>query len=419
MIVSRLLYSRSFASDYRWVLIPPVESTDDQEDITRLLGQLNDDYDLYDRSKGVSTDRDPVLLFCRNVGDYGVLCRCGPTRYEDALGRRIFALSGLLVTHDKKKEFAAALPYLVALGDECLDVPIDLGAADADRIKNSVRSDSIGLDQLRDQLPATAQKWLRLPHVRGMTTHELRSDGDGVKCLLRLLGSPLVPWMDFAFATPARLARKMGTFDVVVGDVGLSVSAVGHVRASPVEAPSGAGPGPRRREGSVARAGKTVGHGGTEGSGENRSGRKRLSPKPPFDSSGESSPITRKAVKRQGRHKEPVLPDDFDRSSRVLASDDDGTVRIRAVTDSTYLDRVLHRVYWRFEAYETTGYVAAESERFRLSLNLERDHAAQKEALDGLLQDLYGRGYVRVADSESDWSECVLRRRRRGKAVSD
>ena len=91
--------------------------------------------------------------------------------------------------------------------------------------------------------------------------------------------------------------------------------------------------------------------------------------------------------------------------------EDDETLRIRAVTDSSYLDKLLHRAYFRFEAYGTGGYVAGQSERFLLSRDLERDHLAQKDALNALLEEMADRGYARLDESENDWSEFVLRPR--------
>ena len=407
MILNRLLYSRSFSKDYRWVLAPAVQSPEDQQGITELLGQLNDEYDLYDRSKGLTPDGEGTLLFGKSVGGYGVLCRCGPTRYEDALGRRIFALSGLLARHEEKKEFAAALPYLVALGGECLDVPVDLGEAAADQIRNEVATEPVVLDELRAKLPPTAQEWLRMPHVQGGVSQKLRSDDDGLKYLLRLLGSPLVPWMDFAFAAPAQLARKMGTFDVVAGDAGLSVSGVGNASGDPVPTrrPAVGGsrdagrPGgqetkrPRRKE-------KTDSRRVRAGNGPAQSARGR-------GSGEESPPGTTSRSSRQRRPVTPILPDDFDKAP---GADDDEAVRIRAATDSSFLDKVLDRVYFRFEAYEMGGYVAGQSDRFLLSRNLKRDHVAQKSALDGLLEELRERGYERQEDSENDWSKFILRR---------
>ena len=83
------------------------------------------------------------------------------------------------------------------------------------------------------------------------------------------------------------------------------------------------------------------------------------------------------------------------------------------MTDSSYLDRLLRRVYFHYEAFGTRGYIAGKSERFLLSRSVERDHLAQKEALNALLEDLYDRGYVRLDDNENDWSDYVLRPEKR------
>ena len=144
-------------------MAPAAQSSGEQENIRDLLGQLNEEYDLYDRSKGLNADSEGTLLFGKSVCGFGVLCRCGPTKYEDALGRRIFALSGLLARHEEKKEFAAALPYLVALGEECLAVPVDLGEAATDQIKNRAATQAVVLDDLRAKAPATTREWLRMP----------------------------------------------------------------------------------------------------------------------------------------------------------------------------------------------------------------------------------------------------------------
>jgi hypothetical protein len=406
MILNRLLYSRSFSKDYRWILVPAEQSPEDQDGITELLRQLNDEYDLYDRSKGLTPDGEGTLLFGKSVGAYGVLCRCGPTRHEDALGRRIFALNGLLARQEEKKEFAAALPYLVALGDECLDVSVELGAPETDQIKNEIATESVVLDELRAKLPATAQEWLRMPHMQWKKPQGLRSGDDGLHYLLRVLGSPLIPWIDFAFAAPAQLARRMGTFDVVAGDIGLSVGAVGTLPSGPVKARGHAGgsssvqsagseakTAPRRKEKADSRRVRSA-----KDSARSKSGIRLGNDSPP------------RTTGRSGRPRRPVtpiLPDDFDKEP---SADDDEALRIRGVTDSSYIDKVLDRVYFRFEAYETGGYVAGQSERFLLSRNLKRDHVAQKNALDGLLEELGGRGYERPDDGKNDWSEFVLRR---------
>lgn len=406
MLLNRLLYSRSFSKDYRWILVPDGQSPEARDDITELLRQLNEEYDVYDRSKGLDPDGEGTLLFGKSVGQFGVLCRCGPTKYEDSLGRRIFALTGLLARHEEKKEFAAALPYLVALGGESLEVPVDLGEAVADQIRNEVATERVALEELRAKLPATAREWLSMPHVQWKASQDLRSADDGLQYLLRLLGSPLIPWMDFAFAAPAQLARKIGTFDVVVGDVGLAVRGVGEGDRKPeklrVHAASGPGRGgrsaggqkrkPRRDEQAEpqrARAGR-----GTVGSTQ-QSGPAKASPV-----------STRGDGGRQRRPATPILPDRVDGGP---PTDDDDTVRIRAVADSSYLDKVLDRAYFRFEAYESGGYVAGQSERFLLSRNVKRDHVAQRNALHGLVEELCGRGYERLEGTDADWSEIALR----------
>ena len=409
MILNRLLYSRSFSKDYRWVMTPAAQSPGEQEDIRELLGQLNEEYDLYDRSKGLNAESEGTLLFGKSVCGFGVLCRCGPTKYEDAVGRRIFALSGLLARHEEKKEFAAALPYLVALGEECLAVPVDLGGADADQIKNRAATQVVALDDLRAKAPATTLEWLRMPHIEGLISRELRSDDDGLKQLLRLLGSPLIPWVDFAFAAPAQLARRMGTFDVVVGDVGLSVSGVGRVAGARfktrVQAPIAqeSPPSPRVEKKRPRRKEKT---GSIRIGAGRRAAPSRRSPVLKEDSPSSLAGQTM----RQQRLVEPILPDHVDREPEIHV-DDDETLRIRAVTDSSYLDKLLHRAYFRFEAYGSGGYVAGQSERFLLSRDLERDHLAQKDALNTLLEELGERGYARLHESENDWSEFVLRPR--------
>ena len=390
-------------------MAPAAQSSGEQENIRDLLGQLNEEYDLYDRSKGLNADSEGTLLFGKSVCGFGVLCRCGPTKYEDALGRRIFALSGLLARHEEKKEFAAALPYLVALGEECLAVPVDLGEAATDQIKNRAATQAVVLDDLRAKAPATTREWLRMPHVEGLMSRDLRSDDDGLRHLLRLLGSPLIPWVDFAFAAPAQLARKMGTFDVLVGDVGLSVSGVGKVvaargrtRAPAViapESPPSQDVEKKRSRRKEKRSSIRIGAG-------QRAAPSRRQPILQEDS---PSSLAGQTIRPQ-RPADPILPDHADTEPEIRVEDDD-TLRIRAVTDSSYLDKLLHRAYFRFEAYGTGGYVAGQSERFLLSRDLERDHLAQKDALNALLEEMADRGYARLDESENDWSEFVLRPR--------
>ena len=203
MKLYKILYSRSLSKDYRWMLIPPRVSTGD----LRILRDIYEEYDAFKESEMLQS-LHPV--YCINVSEFSALFTCTTSKQEDQFGREIYALEGLLVYPEYRRHFWFILPWLLVNRDNVLSVWRELDVREADNLRNSV-SPVISLDILMNgsqfgELKSGIVQNLDSKGYDRENIQVVEYSHAGLDELTRIVWSPFVPLLDFAFGASPKIA---------------------------------------------------------------------------------------------------------------------------------------------------------------------------------------------------------------------
>lgn len=107
MIYQALLYSRSLAKDYRWMIVPSEVSPES----LKALKQL---YNVYDKNKHAFSKSAVSPLYCLKHSEGVFFVSCGFTGHKDKDGRDIYCLQGVSIANEYQKRFWLMLPGMLA-----------------------------------------------------------------------------------------------------------------------------------------------------------------------------------------------------------------------------------------------------------------------------------------------------------------